>query len=156
MRKLWVLYLWPVWSYGLGCAEAGCHLDDREEGERRIAEVRAAVEETGEWPVITWWTPRSDPLAGWLDFGSLPWVSAARGSGDCDDAMLLAEEILEGYETRRAFVWAGSRSHAMLLWKVGSVWYIISNMVCQPTVCLTPEDAARIWFGDATTSIIID
>ena len=156
MRRFVILHLWPIWCYSAGCVEAGCHLDDRNEGEQRIVEVRAVVAETGEWPAITWWTPAPDPLGGSLDFGSLPWVSAARGGGDCEDAMLLAEEILRGQETRRVFISGEGRSHTMLLWKVGSYWYIITNMICYPSVYTDPEQAARWWYGDKTTSVIID
>lgn len=153
MRRFWLLHLWSAWSFSVGCVEAGCHIGDRSEGLARIRAVRAHVEDTGEWPAITWWTPKAD---GGLDFASWPWVSAARGYGDCDDAMILAESILKGYDTRRAFVFAGERGHAMLLWKVGSYWYVVNNMVCTATLCTTPEEAARLYFGDATTDIIID
>lgn len=156
MRRFWILCILPVWNYSAGCIEASLHMDDREEGERRIAEVRAQVDETGTWPHVEWWTDAQDPLGGWLDFESRPWVSAARGSGDCEDAMALAEEILSGYVTRRAYIRHAAGSHAALLWHTSDGWVVITNMVLLPRYYDTPEEAALSLFGDATEDIIID
>lgn len=153
MRRFWCLYLWPIWSGTLGCVEAVGYVGRLDEGRERIREARAVVAETGEWPEIDWWTPEPEGL---LDYGSWPIVSATRGSGDCDDAMLLAETILVGQETCRAFVSSSTVDHIVLLWKVGSYWYIISNMTCYSTRHTTPEAAAWEIYKEDTTSIIID
>lgn len=155
MSRLWFLFLMPVWSGAAGCVEAAMHLDDRAEGEQRIEDARAEVDASGTWPVAEWWADKQDPLGGWLDFASKPWVSAARGSGDCEDAMVLAEAILIGHETRRVFIEHGTGWHAVLLWHTSDGWVLITNMVLLPRYYDTAEDAARSLFGDATEDIII-
>lgn len=155
MDWLWLFFIWPLVSFSVGGCEALMHLDDLSEGRQRIADVRATVDATGEWPKVAWWSYREDPLGGLLDFASRPWVSAARGSGDCEDAMLLAEGILSGHDTRRAYVSRGGRGHSLLLWRNGSYWYIIDNMVCLPIAYDTPEEAGRDYYGDQTEVVII-
>lgn len=155
MRRFWFLVLLPVWSDSLGCLEALPRLDDRDEGHARITEVRAEIDETGAWPCVEWWTDKQDPAGGLLDFASQPWLSAARGSGDCDDAMVLAEEILYGYETLRAYVETARGWHAVLLWHAEEGWRVISNMVLLPWIALTPEAVADMIFGSDTLDVII-
>lgn len=152
MRRFWFLVLLPIWSDSLGCLEALPRLDDRNEGQQRIAEVRAEVAGAGTWPVVEWWTDKED---GFLDFASKPWVSAARGSGDCDDAMVLAREILRGYETLRAYVETAQSWHAVLLWHAEEGWRVISNMVLLPWIALTPDAVADMIFGSDTLDVFI-
>jgi hypothetical protein len=159
MRRLWLLFwmgvLWPSCSAVVGCVESIWYLPQYEEGQARIEEVRAEVYETGTWPHVEWWSDRQDPLGGFFDFASRPWVSAARGSGDCDDAMVLAEEILRGYHTLRVFVESSLGWHAALLWLTSNGWVVISNMVLLPWIANSPAEVAAMIFGSDTINIFI-
>jgi len=155
MQRFWFLVILPLWNGSAGCLEASMHLDDRDEGVRRIEETRVEIAETGAWPHIEWWTDEADPLGGWFDFTSIPWVSAARGSGDCDDAMALAEAILRGYETLRVFVESSRGWHAALLWHTPGGWVVISNMVLLPWIADTAEEVAYMIFGSDTQDVFI-
>ncbi|MDK1020047.1 MAG: hypothetical protein QGD90_00225 [Candidatus Hydrogenedentes bacterium] len=156
MSRFWFLFLWPAITYPIGCGEALMHVGDRGEGEQRIEDARAEVDASGTWPVAEWWTDKQDPLGGWLDFASKPWVSAARGSGDCEDAMVLAEAILSGHVTHRVYIKNSAGWHAVLVWHTSDGWAVITNMVLLPRYYDTAEEAARGLFGDATEDIIID
>jgi hypothetical protein len=151
MRRVWFLVLLPIWNFSAGCVEACLHWDDRDEGYQRIAEVRAEIEETCAWPVIEWWTDKGDTIG----FESYPWVTAARGYGDCEDAMALAEEILEGYVTCRAYIKHPGGWHAVLLWQTSDGWSVITNMVHMPRYYETAREAAFSLYGDATEDIIL-
>lgn len=155
MRRFWFLFLMPIWSNTLSCMEALPRLDDRDEGQRRIEEVREEVAESGTWPFIDWWRGRQDPLNGYLDFASRPWVSAARGSGDCEDATVLAMFILQRYETLRASVVSTFGRHSVLLWRTVDGWRVISNMILLPWVALSPWAVADMIFGSDTISVFI-
>ena len=153
MKRLWFLIIFPAWSNGIGCLEALTRLDDRDAGTQRIADVREQVDEAGIWPHVEWWSDKED---GVLDFASKPWVSAASGHGDCDDAMVLAEKILEGYETLRAFVESANGWHAVLIWRIGDYYGVISNMVLFPWRAATPEAVVNMIFGSDTLDWVIE
>lgn len=152
MRRFWFLFVLPIWSNTLSCVEALPHLQDMDEGRARIAEVRAEVDETGTWPFVEWWTDKEDSF---LDFASRPWVSAARGSGDCEDAMVLARVILQSYETLRVYVETSRGWHAALLWHTPAGWVVISNMVLLPWIAATAAGVAAMIFGSDTLDMII-
>ncbi len=139
MKRFWFLFLWPVFSDSIGCVESLQYLPERDFGEQRIQEVRQEVEDAG-WPYVDWWSDKKD---GFLDFASEAWVSAAHGHGDCDEAMVLAEEILRAYETIRAF----TENHVVLLWQTPGGWMMISNMVLLPWIAPTPQELMELVFG---------
>ena len=117
----------PVWNWVASSLEALLYLRRRREALAVLRSLRDLPDghALSRWYESMGFVWRSDPLRGLLDFASRPWVSIARGRGDCDDMMLIAEFALEGRydEGHRAFVYdAAGSGHALYVLRKGDRW----------------------------------
>jgi len=118
----WVFFrlVVPTWNFVLCNLEALLWIGPRAAGLRVLRDARAIVHtprELADWYKRQGFRWRADPLWGFLDFSSKPWVSALRNTGDCDDMMVLSAAILFGrLETVRGYAYSkDGGSHAVLL-----------------------------------------
>jgi hypothetical protein len=122
----------PAWNWVASSLEALFYLRRRREALAVLRSLRDLPDghALSRWYESTGFAWRSDLLRGLLDFASRPWVSVARGRGDCDDMMLVAECVLEPRydDGRRCFVYDETGSgHALYVVRQGNRWYAASN-----------------------------
>lgn len=89
-----------------------------------------------------------------IDFTSYAWVTIARKRGDCDDFMLLWEEIVKfrgGTSKRITVTSTDGRAHAMLFFYMGDILYLLSNMdVMGVGKSGDEENLVKLHYGDKT------
>ncbi|MHC5054601.1 MAG: hypothetical protein ACYTKD_07780 [Planctomycetota bacterium] len=122
----------PAWNWVASSLEALLYLRQRAQAHAVLRSLRDLPDghALSRWYESTGFAWRSDPLGGLLDFASRPWVSVARGRGDCDDMMVIAESVLKPRydEGRRCFVYdEDARGHALYVVRQGDSWYAASN-----------------------------
>lgn len=118
----------------------------------KIREELIFVEDIAFWYSQRNFEWKSDPLGGWLDFTSKPWVSVAKNHGDCDDMMAVAEFILRPSvdEGHRAFSYSyGGSGHAMYVVRTGAEWKLVSNQRVRGGFT-DPQQAVRSFYGGDT------
>ena len=144
----------PLWNLIASSLEALFYLRRRPEALAVLRSLRGMPDghALSRWYDSAGFIWQSDPFHGFLDFASKPWVSVAKGHGDCDDMMLIAEFALEGRydEGHRCFVYDSDGSgHALYILRQGDRWYAASNQSF-----LGPYDsatkAAECFYGPLT------
>jgi len=162
----WLLYrIWrPIRDFVCGNLEAlfqrgkNDALDD-------LDIIRSAVARTQNAQLLQKWYAdrvfvwKSDPFKGRLDYVSKPWVSVARGYGDCDDMMAIAEYVLAPIrgEGHRASTYSEDGSgHAVYVFQngFGLRWEMMSNQYHKGPF-VSPEQAVRTCYGEDTSRMYI-
>lgn len=153
----WLFFrvLLPIWNFVWSNLEALCHLSKRRTSidivnALRLDTTSAAL--LGKWYTDKGFTWQQDPLSGFLDFSSKPWVSVARNRGDCDDMMVLSEYALEDEyeECHRCYVYSSDGgSHAICLLMQDSSWFVMSNQHLMGPFT-TRDSAIRRYYHDKT------
>lgn len=160
MQRIFYAWLVPAWNWIASGVEALLWLHHR----RTALETLATLEDfdaLATWAALVGYHWRQDPLWGWLDYASCPWVTVARRAGDCDDAMMLAEIVAAktpAFEARRCYLKAtDGRRHAMLLLHaLDDRWYVSSNLRPLSGPHDSADDAARSWYDDKTETFWIN
>lgn len=101
IARVWLRHLEPTWHRIPAGIQAWC-MGKRAEVEGRLilSKLRALAPSTPqisrELAAMNFeWT--QDPAGGLLDFIQHPWVTCARGKGDCDDWARLWSAVLKGH-----------------------------------------------------------
>ena len=147
--------LLPIWNFVWSNLEAMCRLRKRATSVNAAKALRRDALSAvllGKWYIDKNFTWEQDPLSGFLDFSSKPWVSIARNRGDCDDMMVFSEYVLKNEydEGHKGFIYASDgRSHAVYLFRSGEEWFMMSNQFVQGPFS-SRDDAIKITFGEKT------
>jgi hypothetical protein len=144
----------PPWYWVASSIEALLHLRRRSAAVAILRSIRDLPdgETLSRWYEASGFGWRPDPLHGLLDFASKPWVSVAKGYGDCDDMMLIAELALKRRydEGHRCFTYTSDGGgHATYIVRAGALWYVMSNRrFVGPFDCV--KRASEFFYGTRT------
>ncbi len=145
----------PICNFILSSLEAPFWWSKRKDAQEVLKALR--VEGTPK-TLLQWYQEvefkwRQDPLKGFLDFSSKPWVSIARHAGDCDDMMVIAESVLKGRYSEVGYKASikrdDGRGHAIYVVLSDDNWRVFSNTV-SVSGFTSLADALKWFYGDRT------
>ena len=140
-----------------GLLESFFYIGNRKQGKRIISDARKIIHNTQD--LENWYKDNKfdkfEYRKDTVNCGSLPWVTAYRHKGDCEDYAILSMEILKDMCKCIIAVCHGRREgkrtgHAILLVQEGEKWRVMSNMY-KKELFATKKEAALSTYGDKTT-----
>jgi len=151
-----------IWNLFWGSLETLFYLRRRRNAKTELQRMRDYIKKLPrilkpsrleEWYKKREMTWRADPLGGWLDFTSKPWVTVTKNKGDCDDFAEIAWYALkDDYDNASIIAIAaagGKEPHAVFVAGAGSAWIVMSNTDFLGQLD-TRDKAIRRFFGDKT------
>jgi len=155
---VWYRYLQKFWNLIPSSIEALWYIRKRRLGAKRLKMLKVL----GDKPTIVERIMRSygfqwrrDPLWGKLDYHSKPWVTCARGAGDCDDFACLWAEILKSKEVEFKLLstYSKKRGHVMCVARMeNGISFLLSNyrVLSVARTKIEEEFFEKIFYGDDT------
>lgn len=146
----------PAWYGMTGGFESLSKLKYRKRAKKELKEAKERIKTTidlAAWYKETGIYYKRDKL----DCGSYPWVTVAKGCGDCEDFMLLSYAIMKDKaKCYKAFCYGRTdkgkiAGHAILVVKENDEWVLMSNQY-RRTGFTSRDDAAKHHFADKTIS----